>query len=209
MIAYERLIAQDGYEVMLFPLEYLYMSQDEGGDYSHLYTYSIDFLGWGANGRIYQCPYYAPCSCVCKQVGSGSVVWESTDKVHYPDGTLDYVTFHFAHDDNTSVHHVGDTLTQGDLIGHTGTTGNVTGDHVHFNTAKGQFAGFYNVGTGHYQLRNSTHIYNTCYVNDTIIKKGYNHNWRTYNGGITPTPDYRKYKFKWVLYANKLRKRNV
>ena len=209
MIAYERLIAQDGYEVMLFPLEYLYMSQDEGGDYSHLYTYSIDFLGWGANGRIYQCPYYAPCSCVCKQVGSGSVVWESTDKVHYPDGTLAKVTFS-CHHDNNPIASLNDIFTQGDLIGHTGTAGNVTGDHLHLNTAKGTYQGFYDVGTGHYQLRNSTHIYNTCYVNDTVIRQGYGHNWRVYQGGITPTPDYRKYKFKWVLYANKLRKvRNV
>ena len=208
MIAYERLVADDGYEIMLFPLEYLYMSQDEGGSYSHLYTYSIDLLGWGVNGRRYQCPYYAPCSCVCKQVSSGSVVWESTDMVHYPDGTLDYVTFHFAHDDNATVHYVGETLTQGDLIGHTGTTGHVTGDHCHYNTAKGHFAGFYNVGTGHYQLRNSTHVYNTCFVNDTIIKQGYGHNWRKYEGGIVPKP-YKKYHFKWVLYANKIRNRNV
>jgi len=65
MVAGERLVAQDGYEVMLFPLPYLYMSQDEGGSYSHLYTYSIDLLGWGPNGRIYHAPYYAPCSCKC------------------------------------------------------------------------------------------------------------------------------------------------
>ena len=128
----ERLVADDNYEVLLFPLEYMYMSQDEGGDYSHLYTYSIDFLGWGVHGRIYKCPYYAPCTCKCKQVGSGSVVWESTNKVHFADGTLDYVTFHVAHDDNTSNHFVGQIINQGGLIGHTGTTGNVTGDHVRY-----------------------------------------------------------------------------
>lgn len=76
-------------------------------------------------------------------------------------------------------------------------------DHVHINTAKGHFAGFYDVGTGHYQLRNATHVYDTMYVNDTVIKQGYGHNWRTYEGGITPSG--KKYKFKWVLYANKLR----
>ena len=205
MIAYEQLVADDGYEVLLFPLAYLYMSQDEGGDYSHLYTYSIDLLGWGSNGRIYQCPYYAPCTCKCVQVGTGSVVWESVDKVHFANGILDYVTFHVAHDDDTSGHYVGQIVNQGDLIGHTGTTGHVTGDHVHLNTARGHFAGFYDVGTGHYQLRNSTHVYNTMYVNDTVVVRGYNHNWRTYSGGHTP--DYKKYKFKWVLYANKLRER--
>lgn len=204
----EKLIATDGNEVLLFPLEYLYMSQDEGGNYSHLYTYSIDLLGWGANGRIYKCPYYAPCTLKCVTVSSGSVVWESVNKVHWADGTLDYVTMHFAHDDNTSNHYVGQVIQQGDLIGHTGTTGNVTGDHLHLNTARGHYAGFYDVGTGHYQLRNATHVYNTMYVNDTIIKQGYGHNWKTYEGGITPEK-YKKFKFKWILYARNIRNRNV
>ena len=206
MRANERLVANDGYEVLLFPLEYLYMSQDEGGSYSHLYTYSIDLLGWGANGRKLKCPYYAPCTCKCVQRGTGSVVWESVNKVHFADGTLDYVTFHFAHDDNTSNHYVGQLIQQGNLIGHTGTTGNVTGDHLHLNTARGHYAGFYDVGTGHYQLVNSTHVYDTMYVNDTTILQGYGHNWRTYSGGHTPVEP-KKYKFKWVLYANKLREK--
>ena len=191
MLAYQTMVASDGYEVLLFPLEYLYMSQDEGGSYSHLYTYSLDLLGWGANGRIYQCPYYAPCTLKCVSVSSGSVVWESVDKVHFADGSLDYVTIHFAHDDNTSVHYVNQIINQGDLIGHTGTTGHVTGDHVH--------------GTGHYQLRNATHVYNTMYVNDTIIRNGYGHPWKTYDGSIQPPVTYHRSKFKWVLYANKLR----
>lgn len=209
MIANQRLVAEDGYEVMLFPLSYLYMSQDEGGDYSHLHTYSIDFLGWDSNGRVYQCPYYAPCSCKCVYIGSSSRAFQSLDKVHFADGTFDYVTFHMAHDNNPTASYINQTFNQGDLIGHTGTAGNVTGDHVHLNTARGTYQGFYDVGTGHYQLVNSTHVYNTCYVNDTVIVRGYGHNWRAYNGGITPAPDYRKYKFKWVLYANKLRDKNV
>lgn len=209
MRAGERLVANDGYEVLLFPLEYLYMSQDEGGDTSHLYTYSIDFLGWGANGRILKCPYYAPCTCKCVATFGSGRVFQSVDKVHCPDGYFGIITFACHHDD-TPVSPGSHVYTQGDLIGHTGTTGNVTGDHLHLNTAKGTYQGYYNVGTGHYQLRNSTHIYNTMYVNNTVIVRGYNHNWRTYSGPVPPpTPTWKKHKFKWVLYANKIREKNI
>lgn len=210
MLAYQNMVASDGYEVLLFPLEYLYMSQDEGGSYSHLYTYSIDFLGWGSNGRIYHCPYYAPCTCKCVQAtngGSNRRVYQSVDKVHCPDGYFGIVCFDCLHDNNpiTSLNQI---IHQGDLLGHTGTasgSGNLTGDHLHFNIAENVFNGFYDVGTGHYQLVGATHIYDTCYVNDTIIRNGYGHPWKTYDGSIQPPVTYHRSKFKWVLYANKLR----
>ena len=65
MLAFERMVATDGYEVMLFPLPYIYITQGENGSYSHQGILAIDFVGWGANGRIYEAPMYAPCSCRC------------------------------------------------------------------------------------------------------------------------------------------------
>ena len=203
MVANERLVAQDGFEVLLFPLEYMNISQDEYGSYSHSGILAIDFLGWDANGRVYNCPYYAPCSCTCIGSSSGNGrVWQSNNRVHLADGSLDFVTWVQVHDNNPPL--IGAVLQQGDLLGHTGTAGNVTGDHVHFNFAKGQYAGW-DSSQSNRQLENSMHIYNACYVNDTIIINGENHPWLTWS---QPSPGVTgKSKFPWVLYARKLRNR--
>ena len=210
MIAHQRMIASDGYEVMLFPLPYMYISQGENGSYSHQGTYNIDFLGWGANGRIYQAPMYAPCSCKCVatiDVNNNGRIFQSLNKVHTPNG-LQYVTFMCFHDNNP-IASVGDTFTQGDIFAHTGTAGNVTGDHTHFNCANGTYAGRENVPPqNHGQLKNSTHIYDICYINDTVIIYGLNYNWVTYNGNINPKKKINN-KFPWVLYARKLRKKHI
>lgn len=207
MRAGQRLVASDNKEVMLFPLEYLYMSQDEGGDYSHAGTLSMDFLGWNSNGRVYQCPYYAPVSCTCiASTESANRIWQSNDVVHLADGTLDYVTWVVAHDNNPPS--VGTVLQQGDLMGHTGTAGYVTGDHLHLNVAKGRYANWEQVPpNNNWQLRNSIHIYNGCYVNDTTIVQGYGHNWINWTGPLPPPITIKKKKFPWVLYARKFRER--
>lgn len=206
MVAGQRLVASDNKEVMLFPLPYMYISQGEFETYSHAGTYNIDFLGWGANGRIYNAPVYAPCSCRCVaiiDVSNNGRVFQSINPVHTPNG-LEYVTFMFFHD-NSPIASVGDTFIQGDLIGHTGTAGNVTGDHIHFNTADGSYAGWENVPPDNNgELINSTHVYDICYVNDTVLVNDYNYNWVEYSGGHIPS-DIRKSKFPWVLYARRLR----
>lgn len=208
MVAGEKLVAKDGKEVMLFPLEYMYISQGEGESYSHAGTYNIDFLGYNGSGRVYNCPYYAPCTCKCvyafnSTTGANGRIYQSLKKVHTPHG-LQYVTFLFFHDDNPSSV-VGTKYNQGDLIGHTGTAGEVTGDHVHFNTANGKYAGYEHVPPDNQgQLVNSDHIYDICYVNNTVLENDYNYDWVIYRNGIHPS-HYKKGKFPWVLYANKLR----
>lgn len=211
MRAGQRMIAQDGYEVALFPLEYLNMSQDEGADYSHQGTYNIDFLGWGANGRIYNCPIYAPCTMKLvdfwdSEGGGHNCVFESTNKVHLANGQLDYLTIAFGHDANPPITTIGQVVTQGQLCYHTGTYGNVTGDHVHSCVGQGQYQGYTTRIGGHQDLTNRIHYWQGVYVNDTTIIQGYNHNWITWNQPIPPVY-LRKSKFPFVLYAKKLRER--
>lgn len=209
MRANERLVASDGYEVALFPLEYMNMSQDEGADYSHQGTYNIDFLGWGANGRVYNCPIYAPCTMKVVATwlnysGGNSVFFESVNKVHLPNGQLDYLTISFAHDPNPPYTTIGDIVQQGQLCYHTGSYGQVTGDHVHSCVGQGQYQGTTVRPSGHTDLTNRIHYWEGVYVNDTTIIQGYNHNWQTWTQPIPPVT-IGKSKFKWVLYARKLR----
>ena len=206
MVLHQKLVANDGYEVMLFPLPYMYISQGENESYSHAGILAIDFLGWDSNGRVYNAPMYAPCTCRCVatiDVNNKGRIFQSVNKVHTPTG-LKYVTFMFFHD-NSPIASVGDTFLQGALIGHTGTAGNVSGDHTHFNTANGTYAGWENVPPDNNgELINSAHIYNICYVNDTVLVYDYGYNWRDYQGGVTPS-DRKKGNFPWALYARKLR----
>lgn len=204
MQAYETLVAPDGYEVMLFPLPYMYISQGENGSVSHQGTLNMDFIGWGANGRVYTAPLYAPCTCKCVARYTSSnhgQVFESVNKVHCADGVLRYVTFMCYHD-NSPIASVGDIFNQGEIFAHTGTAGGVA-DHTHFNTAAGTFQGFENVPPdNHNELVNSAHIYNICFVNNTDLYYPLSYSWVLYGrrGGNYPTS-----KFPWVLYARKLR----
>ena len=59
MLKGQKLKTDEGIEVLLFPLEYMNISQDEGGSTSHQGSLNMDFLGWGPQGRIFRCPYYA------------------------------------------------------------------------------------------------------------------------------------------------------
>lgn len=207
MTAGQKMVGNDGKEVMLFPLPYMYISQGENESYSHAGILAIDFLGWDSSGRVYEAPMYAPCSCECVaiiDVNNNGRVFQSLDVVHTPNG-LEYVTFMCFHDNNP-IASVGDRFAQGDIFAHTGTAGYVSGDHTHFNTANGQYAGWENVPPdNHGELINSSHIYDTCYVNDTVLVYDYNYNWQEYQGGVTPS-EVKKTHFPWVLYANKLRK---
>ena len=193
----EKMTDGQGNEVALFPMEYLYMSQGEHQ------KYALDFLGWGANGRVLDCPCYAPFTCRVTFTGNDhNMICQSINKVRYIDGTLDYATVLVAHSD-TAPAPVGTVFSQGDLWYHTGNYGQSTGDHLHMEVAKGKQTW----ETGGLHLKNAYHMWNMFATNDTTIRNGMGLKWRDYQGGVTPPSVKKKEKknFPWVLYARKLR----
>lgn len=218
MIAGQRLYTNTSpsYQVMLFPLPCIYISQGENGQYSHQGTLNIDFLGWNSNGRVHSMDYYAPadCECVMKSTTAYYNCWNSLNEVYCADGVIRYVCWQNIH--GNYLFNVGQTLSQGDKMGVTGSYGMATGDHLHFNTANGHYAGQQQVPPANaWTLRNSLHIYNVCFINDTTIYHNIdNYPWVEYHGGIIPPippiPTIgRKSKFPWVLYSRKLRNKRL
>lgn len=138
MRAGQTMVAMDGYQVALFPLEYMNISQGEmmPSGWTHYNTYNIDFLGWDANGRVYGCPIYAPCDLKVVALwdynGSHTVTFESVNKVHLANGGLDYLTIEFTHANNPPYHTIGDTVAQGVVCYYTGTYGNVRLQEITF-----------------------------------------------------------------------------
>lgn len=202
MIANQTLVAADGYEVPLFPLTYLYMTQDEGGDFSHAGTYAIDFVGYNGSVVIANAPLYAPCSMRCRLAppgGSNGEIWDSIDKVHLPNGQLDYLTLEFDHSNNPPYHYVGAEVSQGQMFYTTGMAGFATGDHVHICIGQGAGGVLVQRPSGNWDLSNRIHMWEGLFVNDTPIIQGYGHDWKVWDGPTpTPTREHRK-KFPWPV----------
>ena len=203
MQAGQTLLTPNNVEVMLFPLDEMYITQGEGGALSHVLA--MDFVGWNGSSQVNQYPYYAPCTCKCvdKNISQAWCVFESVNPVLCADGVTRYVCFVVMHDNNM-LYNIGDVVSQGQILGHTGTAGYVTGDHMHLNTAYGQYAGW-TTGYTFNELVNSSHIYDTCFVNNTTLYNDYGYNWKTYS---SPVPYItRKNKFNFVLFGKKFLKK--
>ncbi len=135
----------------------------------------------------------------------------------FADGSVDYLGIIVYHDNdiaNGTYSSIGTVIRQGQIFNRTGTGGNVTGDHVHLETGKGQV----NLNQYRYHFLDTTDCKrivpdHALYVNDTYVTPLTGYNWVEYQGGHpspTPTPSFfKKSKFHWVLYSRKLRhKRN-
>lgn len=136
MRANQRMYDDEGYQVALMILPGFHVSQSDMETYSHkpsLY-WATDYLGWGANGRIYRCPCYAPVDIHCIWLNKANcvAVWESDYKVHLANGMIDYLTLTVYHDQDVTngLINVGDTKKQGEQFNRTGTGGHVTGKMI-------------------------------------------------------------------------------
>ena len=208
MLANHSYIGSNNKQNNVFPFEYMYLTQGEGGSFSHAGTYAMDFQGYGANGRIYNCPYYAPVDMHMVAIADSanhSYIYTSLEEVNFIDGTSGYFTLLVAHDDDS--YSIGRRVNQGQMLGKTGTYGIATGDHVHMEAKKGTYEGLITNSEGNSMLKNSTHLYDLFGVDDTFLIEDGGYNWQLFGSQPVPSLFEKRKKFLWVLYANKIRNR--
>ena len=129
------------YECAMFPASVLEVSQIPYGSYSHAETMATDILPEG--------DVFAPFTGQIVHMDSsyGFVVLQSLDKVHWADGSLDYMSVGFMHDNDTSDLQTGQIIRQGTPFYQAGIRspgGFVTAPHVHLVVIRGKAEGLGN-----------------------------------------------------------------
>lgn len=151
----------------MFPMDVMYITQGESGDFSHSKAKAIDYIHLTKAGvRTNQAWYYAPCDMTVINQGSAGTMWASDDEVNTPSGTKRMV-YMFWHDNNHSNYKVGDKRKQGEKCGQTGTAGFATGDHLHIEVMNGSV----------FDKSNAIHNWEAFFINDTDIVVDFGYNW--------------------------------
>ena len=99
-----------GVEDFLCPFVDMRITHGSNSNYSHKGIMANDVAGKVAGIKY---SYYAPCTCKCLKTYpvTGQVMWQSTKKVRFANGRVDYATFMTAHD-NTMDARIGQVVLQ-------------------------------------------------------------------------------------------------
>ena len=193
-----------GIEDFLCPFTDMYITQGSNSRPSHMGIMANDVRGAKSGVRY---PYYAPCTCKCIKTypSSGQAMWQSTNKVRFANGRVDYATFMTVHD-NTFDAKVGQVVPQGSQLGNMGTKGNATGVHCHIEVSQSKDTSWTKNRYGVWHFNNEYDLDDCYFVDGTNIINGMGGNWRTTNKvPVTPT-DTKNYVNlpptinKWAFY---------
>ena len=171
----------DGIECVLFPMEYMNITQGVNGSFSHKGDMALDLAGKDTGID----PIFMPCTMkvVWKDPKIGGVLYESTAKVHMADGTEDYIHMLTLHDNKISDLAMNKTFKQGQETGDEGTAGRATGNHVHLVFGLGKYKGGYPMVQNKYGtwvLPKQKDPREVMFINETIIKEDKGYDFKKY-----------------------------
>lgn len=126
-----------GRELALFVANSLVVTQGAFDTYSHMQQNAIDIQ---PTERAVRAPFNGTIVHIDDNEIACNAVWlQSNDRVLYADGTYDYMTVCFMHDNDISDIYVGRGVAQGEYFYDSGDYGIAAGKHVHVAVYRGQF----------------------------------------------------------------------
>lgn len=155
-------------EKPLYPSPYMRITQGYMMG-THAYSYAIDDAGSDSGIDF----IVAPFTGVIRKIytSDANEVWlESSEPVIYPDGTVDYMTMMFAHDNDVSNLFVGKVINRGERFYEEGTKGNASGNHVHMECGRGKFtgSGWHQNSAGYWSINNGKNPTECLWIDDSI-----------------------------------------
>ena len=119
------------YQRILMPMTNVNITQKEKGNFSHKGINAIDLAGKNSKIENVRAPVDIKIVRIYKYNSMGNcVIATSLKKVMFADGTLNYATFQFMHDNNISNLKIGKKIKQWQVFYQEGTTGFATGNHI-------------------------------------------------------------------------------
>lgn len=131
------------YQRIMMPMTNVNVTQKEMNSFSHSGINAIDLAGKDWNIENVRAPVDMKIVAMYKYSSMGNcVIATSQKKVRFADGTIDFATFQFMHDNNVNDLYVGKMIKQWQVFYQEGTTGFATGNHIHMSVKKGLWEGF-------------------------------------------------------------------
>ncbi len=160
-----------GQELAIFVAESLVVTQGAFDEYSHMDQNALDIQPME---RAVRAPFDGQIVRIDATELSCNAVWfQSASPVLYADGTYDYMTVCFLHDNDISDLAVGQGYTQGDYFYDSGDFGVSSGKHVHVAVYRGEYNGSMRCGTGDVYAQDAFFL-----PDDTYVYDGYGLNWK-------------------------------
>ena len=151
-----------GEELAVFVADSLVVTQGAFDDFSHMNQNALDIQ---PTEGVVKAPFGGTIVRVEPWEAACNAVWvESNQPVRYADGSYDYMTVSFLHDNDISDLSVGQILTQGEAFYDCGDCGASTGKHVHIAVYRGKYRDDMRLGSGDVYAENAFFLPDKLYI---------------------------------------------
>ena len=150
----------------IFPIDIIRITQEQNGSYSHKGVNALDLIGTHNDYPVHA-PYKGTIVKVSPRDSGTYIYYQSVDKVKTPTGEKHLTTLMIHTNKEVSWfqnHILNQTVfNHNDIIYWTGSTGNVTGDHLHLEVAEGHVQNMIQNEFGNWVIVNSIPIESAFY----------------------------------------------